>query len=1176
MKTPTGGLFLRIVAVVFISFAATGIVRAGGKVAAWGLSDVGQTRLPRDATNIVRIATGGFHNLALKADGTVVSWGLNHYGQTNVPSGLTDVTNIGTGYEYSMAIKADGTVIAWGANYCGQTTVPPGLSNVVAVTGGYFHTMALKADGTVVVWYDNSSGQVGGVNFASFNVPPGLSKVTAIAASELNSIALRADGTVAVWGDNTYGQTAVPPGLSNVIAVATGERYCLALKADGTVQGWGWNAMGQTVVPPGLSNVTAIAAGSFHNLALKSDNTIVSWGYNAYGETNVPVGLTNATAIAAGADHSLAIVAYGPPEILQEPGNLELPYASNVVFAVTADGQQPLSFQWRRNGSPLTDSARIFGINTASLTISNAQFSDTGSYTVIVSNAFGWVQSTGAVITVFSPPILTLQPAGRSVLAGTNITLTAAAIGTTPLSYQWMREGIPLVGATKTSLSLSNVQSIQSGNYSLRVTNIYGPMDSSNALVTVLDSAPYFLTQPTNRAGFLGGTVSFTLGARGSTPLSYQWRFNGTNIPGATGTTLSFSSLRNDQAGFYTVAVSNAFGVVISAKAELSVSQVAVWGGSASMTNVPPGLTNLIAISAGEDHLLALKADGTVAAWGSASRFWPVSPNPLTNVPSGLNGVTAIAAGLSHNLAVRSNGTVVAWGDGSYGQTNIPAGLSNVIGVAVGDLHSLALKADGRVVAWGARGPFLGHYSYTTLTNVPPGLSNVVAIAAGLDRSLALKNDGRIVAWGLSGATNVPASLSNVIAIACGEAVTSVRPAPGVSTTFNLALKADGTVVSWSAGTQAQPPYPWIVPSVPPSGLSNVVSIAARGHGMALKTDGSVVLWGLTNPPPPQGLSNAISIAAGYGFAVAVAGGGSPRFTIQPASQTVTNGAKVQFHARAVGVQPLNYQWQLNGVNLPGATKADLTITNALGRDTGSYRVLVTNALGAVTGSPATLSIPFSTNLAAALNTTNLVWTSGTPGWPWFAQIQETHDGNVAAQSGRITNGQQSVLQTTVTGPGTLMFWWKVSSEEGYDRLWFNVDVMSSIRSISGETDWQPVTMPIPSGSHVVRWVYSKDATVSAGRDAGWLDEVLFTPATPLMLTAPRLLPDGSMVFEAGDSTGRILLPENLALVEVQASTNLRDWITLTGVCTLTNGALLLRDPDCGNHPSRFYRVIER
>ena len=118
------------------------------------------------------------------------------------------------------------------------------------------------------------------------------------------------------------------------------------------------------------------------------------------------------------------------------------------------------------------------------------------------------------------------------------------------------------------------------------------------------------------------------------------------------------------------------------------------------------------------------------------------------------------------------------------------------------------------------------------------------------------------------------------------------------------------------------------------------------------------------------------------------------------------------------------------------------------------------------------------------------------------------------------------------------------------------------------------MTMPIPTGSHVVRWVYSKDATVSAGQDAGWVDEVKFTPTPPLMLAAPRLLPDGSFAIGSGNANGNGLTPDDLAHLEVQASTNLVDWVTLPDALALVNGSLQINDPDRANYPQRFYRVI--
>ena len=244
---------------------------------------------------------------------------------------------------------------------------------------------------------------------------------------------------------------------------------------------------------------------------------------------------------------------------------------------------------------------------------------------------------------------------------------------------------------------------------------------------------------------------------------------------------------------------------------------VAAWGTDYfGETTIPDGLSNVVAISAGQYFNLALRSDGTVAAWGYAD-------NGQLNIPAGLSNVVALAAGQIHSLALRSDGTVVGWGGVSsyfdYGQANIPDGLSNVVAIAAGTYHSLALRSDGTVVAWGANG--------SGQTNIPAGLSNVVAIAAGLDHSLALRSDGTVVAWGAngSGQTNIPAGLINVVAIAAGG-------------NQSLALRSDGTVVGWGSYQ-------------PPTTLSNVVAIAAGGsESLALRSDGRVVAWGYNGTIP--------------------------------------------------------------------------------------------------------------------------------------------------------------------------------------------------------------------------------------------------------------------------------------------------------------------------------------
>ena len=121
------------------------------------------------------------------------------------------------------------------------------------------------------------------------------------------------------------------------------------------------------------------------------------------------------------------------------------------------------------------------------------------------------------------------------------------------------------------------------------------------------------------------------------------------------------------------------------------------------------------------------KADGTVFALGS---------NLYGRPPSGpRSNVIAITAGDYHNLALKSNGTVVAWGQNTFGQTNVPSGLSNVVAIAAGQVHSLALRANGTVNAAGAR-------THGGQINVPPGLTNVIAIAAGQFTGMALIGNG--------------------------------------------------------------------------------------------------------------------------------------------------------------------------------------------------------------------------------------------------------------------------------------------------------------------------------------------------------------------------------------------------------------------------------------------------
>ncbi|MBC8094713.1 MAG: hypothetical protein H7Y43_02765 [Akkermansiaceae bacterium] len=133
----------------------------------------------------------------------------------------------------------------------------------------------------------------------------------------------------------------------------------------------------------------------------------------------------------------------------------------------------------------------------------------------------------------------------------------------------------------------------------------------------------------------------------------------------------------------------------------------------------------------------------------------------------------------------------------------------------------------------------------------------------------------------------------------------------------------------------------------------------------------------------------------------------------------------------------------------------------------------------------------------------NLVWTTGGDA-PWFTQSTTTYDGIDAAKSGMIGHDQYSWLETTVTGPGTLSFWWFVSSDDydGYDRLEFSIDGNNE-NTISGEPqEWNFLEYELGPGAHTLQWAYYKDSDYTAGLDAGFLDQVNFIPGQSPMITA--------------------------------------------------------------------------
>lgn len=225
--------------------------------------------------------------------------------------------------------------------------------------------------------------------------------------------------------------------------------------------------------------------------------------------------------------------------------------------------------------------------------------------------------------------------------------------------------------------------------------------------------------------------------------------------------------------------------------------------------------------------------------------------------------------------------------------------------------------------------------------------------------------------------------------------------------------------------------------------------------------------------------------------------------------------------------------------------------------------------------------------LAEALNAPEWNWTTGGKA-VWTAQTSVTHDGLAAVQSGAIPNKQTSWIETRLTGPGTLRFWWKVSSEENQDflRLYIN---NAEQKRISGEVDWVEVSLNIPSGSQTLRWAYTKGPKAARGTDAGWVDLVSFS-ATPMAVSASSApissetlvsapsdaapAPHVAQVSHVEEGAARIIvwgLPGDDC--RLLASDNLIHWTTVGFGKIGENGCLEFMDPLASSAAPRFYQA---
>jgi uncharacterized delta-60 repeat protein len=808
----------------------------GSYITGWG-SQL-PSGMPAGLTDVVELAAGEDHCLALLKDGTVVAWGNDAYGKATVPSDLDTVVAIAAGSSYSLALKENGDVIAWGMdeNYYNSFTNPI-ATNVVEIDAKGSSAHALHHDGT----YNLILGET----YRFYSNAQNVYAISSIYADrnswDIYALSIDRDGKVFHSGSYSGEAENSTGTFDQVAAGITGPYY---YSPDETETYWGilrgghlyefswsrynsngfnslYRAEGGKVID--VKGATGHALVLTETFAIQSVQTAITAqdpynNYNAQLDSTatIPGGLVDIGAFDVGPDYAIAI---------KEP--FERP---RITSLRVAEGRAGQAFQHQIAATTPIDEFRATGL-PAGLTIDSLT---------------GIISGVPSVVGIFNCLIISENTDGFD----TSVLSLKLTEGSPPynisLSSNTISEDLP--GGTSIGM-LSTSDPDAEDTHTYRLVTGSGAEDNSSFQIsgTTLENRKIldFETAPTLslriEATDLGGnTFSRVFEVSVSNVTTDDDDNDG--LTESEEAQLGTDPLLRDSDLDGASDGTEVFGGTDPLQsAEKPVNYVAAWGRNTDgQCNVPVDLGPVIAIATGQYHTLALRTNGTVAAWGR-------NTNGQCDVPIDLHSVVAIAAGYANSLALKQDGTVVAWGSASYDLDTIPTGLSDVIEISAGNYLNVALKSDGEVVAWGSS-------SYSANV-VPESAQGAVHVSVGYGHIITLSESGITVGWGddWQGQISGPTGRTDIVSFACGDDLT-------------LGLTRSGRVLAWG----------WDIYDVTdvPAELGIVNSVATGDRfAMAVQADGSLTAWGNNSDGQsdvPIGLGPVIMADGGSGHAVAL------------------------------------------------------------------------------------------------------------------------------------------------------------------------------------------------------------------------------------------------------------------------------------------------------------------
>ena len=485
--------------------------------------------------------------------------------------------------------------------------------------------------------------------------------------------------------------------------------------------------------------------------------------------------------------NSVALTVNTAPTITTQPTAQTTCAGSSVSFSVAATGTG-LSYQWKKGTTNV-------GTNSATYTIASPVVGDTGNYNVVLSGTCGSpVTSNSVALTVNTAPSITTQPAAQTTCAGSSVSFSVAATGTS-LSYQW-KKGTTNVGTNSATYTIASPVAGDTGSYSVVVSGTCGSSVTSNSVALMVNTAPVITTQLTAQTTCAGSSVSFSVAATG-TGLSYQWKKGSTNV-GTNSATYTIPSPVVGDAGNYSVVVSgtctpsltsNIVLLNVNPAPNASITYPTTLCSSASATSVqlsgsntgtysasPAGLnidTNTGTITPSSSALGAYTITYTIPANGNCASFTTTSTVNIATVPpapsisASSNNVCAgtpvtltaspAASYTASEYLWYKNGTAINWGYSptfTVGTTNAGTDIYSVEIVYLGYACISAQSASNTIIKNSPNATITPNGATTFCANNPTSLS----IPTGMN-SYIWKRGNTIVNIGSS--TYIPTASGN-------------------------------------------------------------------------------------------------------------------------------------------------------------------------------------------------------------------------------------------------------------------------------------------------------------------------------------------------------------------------------------------------------------------------------